>query len=242
MALKRGFESSCQTDAVLFIYCQHAAAIRDLRQAGMSEPSEPFNTRSSRRGMPQPGYPVEIFFSYAHHDEDLMNDVRRQLIIHERNGRILKWHDRMIPAGSNWRTKIDDRLRDAHVILLFISPHFIESEYCYEGEGRIALDLHRNGNAVVIPVIMRPCSWTATPFAELQALPKDARPVSRWADRDEACLSVAVADRSQIRPCSLLKGVFPPVRRVRRLLANLSLSLCGSREIASVGSASTQHR
>jgi hypothetical protein len=33
--------------------------------------------------------PLEIFFSYAHDDEDLMNDVRRQLIAFERNGRIL---------------------------------------------------------------------------------------------------------------------------------------------------------
>ena len=33
--------------------------------------------------------PIEIFFSYAHEDEDLMNDVRRQLIVYERNGRIL---------------------------------------------------------------------------------------------------------------------------------------------------------
>ncbi len=34
--------------------------------------------------------PVEIFFSYAHEDETLMNDVRRQLVVEERNGRILE--------------------------------------------------------------------------------------------------------------------------------------------------------
>ena len=30
--------------------------------------------------------PIKIFFSYAHEDEELMNDVRRQLIVEERNG------------------------------------------------------------------------------------------------------------------------------------------------------------
>ena len=40
---------------------------------------------------------TEIFFSYAHRDEDLMDEVRRQLIVFERQGEILKWHDRMIP-------------------------------------------------------------------------------------------------------------------------------------------------
>lgn len=134
---------------------------------------------------------VEIFFSYAHADEDLMNDVRRQLVIFERNGRILKWHDRQIPPGSEWRAEIDWRLDRARVVLLFVSPHFIESRYCYEVEGAAALRRHQIGEARVIPVILRPCSWQEAPFGKLQALPRDGKPVSQWADRDEACLEVA---------------------------------------------------
>lgn len=135
--------------------------------------------------------PLEIFFSYAHRDEELMNDVRRQLIVYERNGRILKWHDRMIPAGSEWHGHIDSRLEAARIVLLFMSPHFIESRYCYEVEGARALEKHRAGEATVIPVILRPCAWEDTPFGKLQALPLDAKPISRWEDRDEACLSAA---------------------------------------------------
>jgi hypothetical protein len=135
--------------------------------------------------------PLEIFFSYAHEDEDLMNDVRRQFEVHERNGRILNWHDRKIPAGSEWRNQIDRRLERADIVLLFVSPHFIESRYCYEVEGRIALRRHRAGKARVVPVILRPCSWEDTPFGQLQGLPRNGRPVSRWEDRDEACLDVA---------------------------------------------------
>lgn len=135
--------------------------------------------------------PLEIFFSYAHEDEDLMNNVRRQLVVFERNERILKWHDRMIQAGAEWRGDIDDRLRRASIILLFMSPHFIESKYCYEVEGLAALERHAAGDARIIPVVLRPCSWTQTPFGDFQALPRDGRPVSRWDDLDEACLNVA---------------------------------------------------
>lgn len=135
--------------------------------------------------------PVEVFFSYAHEDEELMNDVRRQLVVVERNGRILKWHDRMIPPGSDWKAQIDHRLDRATIVLLFISPHFIESRYCYEVEGQAALRRHGAGQARVVPVILRPCLWDRTPFAALQALPRDARPVSTWPNRDEACLDVA---------------------------------------------------
>ena len=135
--------------------------------------------------------PIEIFFSNAHEDELLMNDVRRQLIVEERNGRILKWYDREIPPGADWRQQIDNRLEHAKIILLFMSPHFIESLYCYEIEGQIALRRHETGEARVIPVILRPCLWERSPFGKLQALPRDANPVSKWPDRDEACMDVA---------------------------------------------------
>ena len=135
--------------------------------------------------------PLEIFFSYAHADEELMNDVRRQLIVYERNGRILKWHDRMIPPGTEWRGQIDGRLEAAQIILLFMSPHFIESRYCFEVEGQVALRRHNAGEASTIPIVLRPCAWDETPFGEIQALPKDAKPISRWPDRDEACLETA---------------------------------------------------
>lgn len=144
-------------------------------------------------GVPQrfAGRPIEIFFSYAHEDEALMDVVRRQLVVRERLGEIVKWHDRMIPAGDEWRTQIDDRIERAHVILLFMSPHFLESRYCYEVEGQIALRRHRQGSARVIPVVLRPCDWTIAPFGELQGLPRDGIPITQWPDIDQASLDVA---------------------------------------------------
>jgi hypothetical protein len=135
--------------------------------------------------------PIEIFFSYAHEDEALMDVVRLQLVVRERLGEIVKWHDRKIPAGDGWRERIDDRINRAHVILLFMSPHFLASRYCYEVEGRIALRRHQEGTARVIPVVLRACDWTVTPFGELQALPKDGIPITQWPDKDQASLDVA---------------------------------------------------
>jgi hypothetical protein len=143
---------------------------------------------------------VEVFFSYAHEDEELMDCVRRQMIIWERKGVFIKWYDRKIPPGETWRTQVDHRIHAATIILLFFSPHFIESRYCSEVEGAIALKRAKNGTAIVIPVILRPCPWQQTPFAELQALPRDGRPVSQWPDRDQVCLDIAqaVADRAAL--------------------------------------------
>jgi hypothetical protein len=135
--------------------------------------------------------PVEIFFSYAHADEELMHDVRRQLVLFDRQGIIRKWHDRLIQPGTGWRGQIDDRLQHSDIILLFISSHFFESDYCYDAEMTEAMRRHDLGDARVIPIILRPCSWDSAPFAQLQALPTDGRPISLWPDRDEACLNAA---------------------------------------------------
>jgi hypothetical protein len=48
----------------------------------------------------------------------------------------------------------------------------------------------------MIPVILRPCDWQAAPFGKLLASPTDARPVTKWADIDDAFLDVTKAIRA----------------------------------------------
>jgi hypothetical protein len=134
---------------------------------------------------------IEVFFSYAHRDEALRNDLAEHLRLLERQGIITGWHDRRITGGTEWAGAIDDHLRTAQIILLLISSSFVSSDYCYDVELRLALERHEAGVARVIPVILRPVDWHSAPFGKLQALPKDGRPVTRWRNRDDAFLDVA---------------------------------------------------
>jgi hypothetical protein len=43
----------------------------------------------------------------------------------------------------------------------------------------------------VIPIVLRPVDLTDTPFSKLQALPKDAKPVTSWTNQDEAFVNIA---------------------------------------------------
>ena len=159
--------------------------------------------------------PIEIFFSYAHEDESLMDEVRRQLVVFDRQGLIRKWHDRLIPAGADWRGQIDERLARSDVILLFVSPSFFDSDYCYEAEMTEAMRRHQVNSAKVVPIILRPCAWESAPFASLQVLPKDGRPITTWPNRDEACLDVAEGVMRAVRE---LRGE-PVSDRLRQLVA-----------------------
>src|ERR1041384_4749549 len=140
---------------------------------------------------PPPVGAVKVFCSYAHLDENLRDKLERQLSPLLRTGQIENWHDRKIKAGEKWRGKIDDELNSAHNILLLVSPDFIASDYCYKIEMTRALERHENGEARVVPVILRPCNWQKMPFAEIQVLPANAQPVTTWTNEDEAFLSAA---------------------------------------------------
>lgn len=131
-----------------------------------------------------------VFFSYSHKDEDLRDELEVHLSGLKRQGVISTWHDRRITAGSELGSAIDRNLNSADVILLLVSPDFINSDYCYEKEMGRALERHKLGEARVIPVILRPCDWHGLPFGGLLATPTDGKPVTKWPDRDEAFLDV----------------------------------------------------
>ena len=141
--------------------------------------------------MPEHGKPLDLFYSYSHRDEKLRDELEKHLSLLKRQEVISAWHDRKILAGEEWKGEIDEHLDKAHVILLLISSDFLASHYCYDLEMNRALQRHERREARVIPVILRPCDWTSAPFAKLQALPKDAKPVTKWRNRDEAFLDVA---------------------------------------------------
>src|SRR5437588_11104297 len=133
--------------------------------------------------------PLKIFFCYAREDEPLLNKMKAHLAALQRLGFIDMWHDRNISAGTEWEREINKHLNEADIILLLISPDFMVSDYCYSKEMKWAMNRHEHGEARVVPVILRPVdSWKEAPFGKLQALPRDAVPItdSSWRRLDNA--------------------------------------------------------
>ena len=140
--------------------------------------------------------PIEVFTSYSHKDETPHDELAKHLKLLERQSIIQPWHDRRITAGKEVNVEIDVVLNRAGIILLLVSPDFVASDYCWGKEMKRAMERHKAGEARVIPVILRPVDWHATPFGELLALPTDGKAVTSWTNQDDALLDVAKGIRA----------------------------------------------
>ncbi len=153
--------------------------------------------------------PVEVFYSYAHKDEAFRDELETHLSLLRRQGLITEWHDRHILPGTDWSQALDEHLERASVILLLISADFLASDYCYGIEMQRALERHQANEARVIPILLRPVDWNNAPFAYLQALPTDAKPITTWRNRDAAFTDVAAGIRRVIEDLSSLQASAP---------------------------------
>ena len=175
---------------------QVAAQLHELEQAlqtsRSTEVASPILSESPEplppAGLPRP---VSLFYSYSHKDEALREQLEKHLAILQRHHIISGWHDRAIPAGSVWEQQIHEHLETADIILLLVSADFLASDYCWGKEVTRAMERHEAGAARVIPILLRAVDWTGAPFSTLQALPKDARPVTSWSNPDEAFADIA---------------------------------------------------
>ena len=139
---------------------------------------------------------IKLFYSYSHEDEKYRNDLEIHLASLKED--IDEWHDRKINAGDDWNEEIQKNMDDAHIIILLFSPQFIASDLCIREMAR-ALELKKEKDTIFIPVILRQCSWEDLDgISNIQALPKDAKPISKWDDNDEAWQSVHEGIKAQV--------------------------------------------
>jgi len=192
-------------------------------------------------GLSASAAPVTLFYSYAHEDESLRDELQGHLKILERRGLLAPWHDRRINAGEDWAQRIDENLRSAELVLLLVSKDFIESDYIMGTELGAAMARHAQHQTVVVPIVVRavdldPDDADALPFLKLQGLPTDLKPVTSWSNRDEAWTTFRIhgppehapssgreagrrgrnSDRSPYSGSIIVGEHFPAVRRDQR--------------------------
>jgi hypothetical protein len=164
---------------------------------------------------------VEIFYSYSHKDGKLRDQLEKSLSILKSERIIAAWHDRKIGVSEDWSGQIDEHVKSAQIILLLVSADFLASGYCYDIEVRRAMERHEAGEALVVPVILRPVDWSGAPFGKLQALPSDAKPITSWSNRDAAFSDVVTGVRRLAEGLGSRRSVEAWAKRAERALDDL---------------------
>lgn len=139
-----------------------------------------------------------IFFSYSHANEAERNQLEVHFAMLKREGLVDTWHDRCLTAGDEFDPGIKMQLEKADIILFLVSPEFLASRYCFDVEMQRAIERHKAGEARVMPIILDTCDWLSSPMKEFLALPRDGKPVSKYANVNDAYLEVVHAIRKAL--------------------------------------------
>ena len=125
---------------------------------------------------------VRIFISCAKQDEDYLKDLKRHLepLVKERMCEV--YTDEKMAPGKKWDKSTTDAFERSHIILFLVSADFVSSWY-HTGEMQHAIERYRRGQAMIIPIIVRPADWQSLPINRYNSLPKDGIPISSWEER-----------------------------------------------------------
>jgi energy-coupling factor transporter ATP-binding protein EcfA2 len=135
--------------------------------------------------------PMKLIYSSASADEAFREQLSAHLHSLVQQGWLSEWHERLIPAGSEVAQERRRAWRSADIVLLLLSADYFLSDAYDDQEMQQALERHRSGQVLIIPVLIRPCEWQSTTVGHLQCLPRNRVAVTLWEDRDAALLSVA---------------------------------------------------
>lgn len=147
---------------------------------------------------------LRVFFSYSHKDERYRDELEIHMAMLKRSGRIETWHDRKIVAGEDWDAKIKHELENADLVLLMISPDFLNSNYIMEQElGVLRNRIEDAGDDMkVVPIFTRPCDTTDFDIMTLQGAQQDTQSklpyISVASDRDEVYAGIVKRIRAVI--------------------------------------------
>jgi len=130
------------------------------------------------------GQAIQAYLSYSRRDQKLVDEFREQVARAALPLRL--FYDMDIAPGGAWDEELRRQLDASFVVMFFLSPDAMQADYIWRVELPAALELHGQGRARVVPILLRECAWKETPLARFQMLPRNLRPVDTARPRSRA--------------------------------------------------------
>ena len=166
----------------------------------------------------------KCFVAYSKADVSAVERLMTHLKGLEHEGLIETWYDRHIVPGEEWDAKIRAELAAADVIIFCVSADLLATDYVQQTEIPKAITRHYNGEATVIPVILRRCDWEGSALGKFQGIPAKGRTVRDCVrdsgDADDVWTTVAFTVRDAVRSRQEIldrnRSISPEIERLRR--------------------------
>lgn len=142
----------------------------------------------------------KLFIVYAKEDLNYLNAAKTNLALLERQGLIRIWDETKLMPGEVRKTIIEQELQSADIVLLLFSSNLIADDFIWDTPMQQVLEKAKNGSVQLIPSIIRPCSFSDTPFGEYETVPAQEKPISNWSNADDAWKLVADKIKNSILP------------------------------------------
>jgi hypothetical protein len=142
--------------------------------------------------MERPEKKIKVFYSYAKADEKWSRLLRKYMSEFRNQETIEELDDSMIRAGELYSQAHTRMFKSAQIILLLISPDFLEDAQC-QIDLRNTFEVYKQTDAHVIPIIVQAYSWRDLPIGRLQCLPTNGIPISLSRNQDETIFDVTKA-------------------------------------------------
>lgn len=120
---------------------------------------------------------TQVFISYSHIDTKWLQRLQVHLKPLVREGRIILWDDTQIQSGIKWQDAIQQALNNTKVAVLLVSADFMASDFIFSKELPPLLAAAESDGAIVIPVIVSPCSFERTALAQFQSVNPPSAPL-----------------------------------------------------------------
>jgi len=127
-----------------------------------------------------------LVFSYSNKDRPVRDFLERSLDPLIRKNIIRVWSDAHLLAGQDWQSVINSEFGRADIYVIILSNNYLGSEFSMRREAPFAMERAASGQALLVPVLWRDCSWRRLGFDKYQIIPSDCSALSSLATASDA--------------------------------------------------------
>ena len=164
--------------------------VEDVLQFPAAAAARPATAPAPKAALPSP----RVFVSYAHLDRDWHDRLMQMLAPLKTKYPQAIWHDVLLQPGVDWFNSIGSNLDAARIIVLLVTPAFLDSHFILEHELGPTLKAVEAGEKTLLWIYVKFCKYGDAGIGKYQAAHDITKPLEALSDADRGAQLLVVYD------------------------------------------------